>query len=228
MENIFAPLLINGIQVDVIYYLLLIPFVVMIATFIRHIAGLKIFSMFVFVSMTFVVAFLLRRYSLDSMVIGVGLLVFIYFFSYFIKGQINNFGLHYFSRISVVVTLISIVILLLLLVVGRFPDAVSALHLDRISPSALLLSVLLSEYFSSNQSQKGFKSSRKVFIYSIGLALLLGVIVSWDFFEQFMLTYPYVVFAFLLGTFWMGKYKGLRITEINRFRDIDIDEDGEE
>jgi hypothetical protein len=224
MNNIFSPLLQNGISSDVVYFLLLIPFIVMVATFARHVIGIKIFSMFVFVAMTFVAGFLLRRYSVLSIVTGVGVLIFIYFFSYFIKRFTNTLSLHYFSRISMVVTMISILLLGILTIVGRYENVVRYLELDKITPFTLVFAVLLSEYFSSNQTQKGFKTSRALFAYSTFLAIVIGLLISWNTFEWFMFKYPVVIFIFMLFTIMIGKYKGLRITEVGRFREVDLEE----
>lgn len=217
----------NGISSDVIYFLLLVPFVVMVATVARHVVGLKIFSMFVFVAMTFTVGFLLRRYSFLSLIVSGCILIFIYLFSYFIKRFTNSLALHYYARISLVVSLISILLLILLTVVGRYENMVQGLNLDKVTPIALVIAVLLSEYFSSNQTQKGFKASRMLFAYSILLAMVVGILVSWNEFENFMFKYPYVVLSFMMVTFLVGKYKGLRVTEVRRFGDVEVEQGGD-
>lgn len=224
VNNIFGPVIANGVPADVLYLLLLIPFIVMIASIARHVIGLKIFSMFVFVSMTLVIGFLLREYTMLSLLVSVGVLIFIYFFSYFIKRFTTSLALHYFSRISVVVTMISILLLGILIIVGRYANIVELLQLDKVSPFALVIAVLLSEYFSSNQTQKGLRASRLLFFYSLLLSIGVGVLLSWNQFEQFMFTYPYVIFGCMIITFLVGKYKGLRFTEFRRFKDIDVEE----
>lgn len=225
MNTIFFPLLENGIPLDVVYFLLLIPFIVMVATIARHVVGIKIYSVFAVVGMTLAIAFLLRSYSLLSAGMGFGILLLVYFLSYWVKRFTNDLGLHYLSRISVVVSIISLVLLLVLLVAGRYTNLVSFLQLDKLSPFALVYAVLLSEFFSSNQSQKGFRASRVQFSFSLLLSLVLGFMISLDQFENILLKFPFLALLFVFGTFFAGQYRGLRVTELQRFKDIEVDDE---
>ena len=131
-----------------------------------------------------------------------------------------EFGLHYFSRISLVITMISVLLLLVLIGIGTQQDLVKTLKLEQINSFAVITAVFLSEHFSSNQTQKGIKKSRGLFLNSLVLASLLAVLIGWSRFEGFMLQYPYMTLVFMLFTFLFGKYKGIRINEVLRFRDI--------
>jgi hypothetical protein len=223
MDNIFEPIFTNGIPVDLVYFLLIVPFIVMVGTFARHVLGLKIFTMFVFVSMTMIIGLLIRENSWLSMSVGIGLLVFIYFFSYFVKKLTNTFSLHYYARISLVVSMISILLLSIVALAGRNQMIVESIQLDKVFSYAIILGVLLSEFYSSNQTQKGFRASRVMFLWSICFAFIIGSLISWNRFEGFMLKYPFIVIIFMLLTYLFGNYKGLRFSEIRRFKDVEID-----
>lgn len=220
MNYFVQQLVANGIHPDVIYFLLVVSFVVMIATIVRHIFGIKILGMYAFVSMTFVIAFLLRAYSSLSIALSVGILIFIYFFSYFVKRLTIKLNLHYFSRISVVITMISFFLLILLFLAGQNNDLVNNLKLNEITPFAIVIAVMLSEHYSSHQTQKGYKTSRKMFLNTLTLSILTGTLISWDTFELYSLRYPYTVLAFMLVSLLAGRYKGLRVSEILRFSKI--------
>ncbi|MFW5720439.1 MAG: 7TM domain-containing protein [Candidatus Dojkabacteria bacterium] len=220
MDNILIPVLALGIPSDFVYFMLIIPFVVMLATIARHMLGVKVLGMYTYVSMTFVIAFFLRKHSFLSVSISIGLLFFVYFFSYFIKSLTVKMRLHYFARISVVISLISILLLTLIIVLAQFPEVIDKLELSKASPFAVLIIVLLSEHFSSHQTQKGFRNSRRTFVFTIFLALITGLLLSWERFEYFAMDYPYIVFVFIFIIFIAGKYKGLRLNELIRFRSI--------
>ena len=195
----------------------------MIGTFTRHVLGMKVLGMSVLVSMVYIVSFLLRQYSMLSVGIGAGVILFIYGFAYFIKRLTVTLGLHYFARISIVITMISILLLSALVIAGRYAHVVDSLKLNESAPFAIVIAVLLSEQFSSNQTQKGIKKSRQLFVTSLVLSVLLGFLVSWDMFERVVFDYWYLVFVCMVLTFLFGKYKGMRLTEILRFRDIKLD-----
>lgn len=196
---------------------------VMVGTFARHVLGIKVLGMSVIVSIVYVAGFLLRRYSLLSVGLTAGIIIFIYLFSYYVKRLTIHLGLHYFARISIVITMISLVLLAILVIAGRYVNIVDAGKLSEISPLAVVIAVMLSEHFSSNQTQKGIKKSRQLFINSLILAIGLGFLLSWDPFESFVLNTWYLVFVYMILTFLFGKYTGMRLNEMFRFRDIKIE-----
>jgi len=220
MNAIIQPIVQNGIPTELIYFLLAIPFVVMIITFARHLLGMKLLGIYVLISMAYILGFSLREYSLLSAALGIGVLVFIYLLSYFIKRLTVELDLHYFSRVSLVLTIISILLVVALLVVGRFQNIVEILKLPEIKPFALVIGVFLSEHFSSNQTQKGIKKSRELFVYSLLLTFVIGSIISWHRFESLVMNYPYITLGFMLLTLIFGRYKGARLSEMVRFREI--------
>jgi hypothetical protein len=223
MQSVLQVVINNGVPADLIYFLLMVPFIVMVGTFVRHVLGMKVLGMSVIVSMAYIAAFLLREYSLLSVSIGTGVIVFIYLFSYYVKRLTIHLGLHYFSRISIVITMISLSLLAILVIAGRFPELVDSAKLYETSPFAVVIAVLLSEHFSSNQTQKGIKKSRQLFLNSLIVAFLVGLLVSWDPFQTFSFENWYLVFAWMIMTFLFGKYTGMRVNELFRFRDIKLD-----
>lgn len=223
MHSILQTIISNGVPVDLVYFLLTVSFVVMVATFARHVLGMKVMEMHVILSVSYVLAFLLRDNSLFSISLGLGVILFIYFFSYYIKRLTLILGLHYFARISVVITMISILLLAALFVAGQYPNLIDLSKLNLINPLGIVLAVLLSEHFSSNQTQKGIKKSRFLFFNSLFLSLLVSLTISWYQFEWALLRYPYVIVLFMLLTFLFGRYKGMRVSEFARFRDIKLD-----
>ncbi len=220
MNSIIQPIISNGLPSDLIFFLLAVPFVVMVVTFSRHILGLKTLGIFEVVSMSFVIGFILRQYSFFSMLMGLLILIFVYSFTYFIKRLTIRLGLHYFARVSLVISLISISLLIILLLLSAYSNFLDELKLSQVSPFAIIIAVFMSEHFASNQTQKGIKTSRSLFASSLMLALLLGLIISWDVSERIMMNYPYFSILFMLGTLFFGLYKGMRLSELLRFKDL--------
>jgi hypothetical protein len=224
MDSIIQQVITNGVSPDLIYFLLIMPLVVMVATLGRHVLGLKLLGIYVILSMTYILGFIVDNNTVLSVSMGTGILVFIYLFSYYIKKLTINLGLHYFSRISLVITMISILLVVCLIIVGMYPWIIGYVKLSTLNPFALIMAVFLGEHFSSNQTQKGIKTSRILFLNSLVLSLLVGALISIDDFGSFILKYPYLALVFMLFTFMAGKYKGMRVSELVRFGNISVED----
>lgn len=225
MNSIFANLINNGIPSDVLYFLVSISFVTMIVTFSRYMLGLKLLGMYVVVVMVYAIGFLIRDYSLLSVGVGMLILSLIYTFSYFIKRFTVQLSLHSFARISLVVSLVSVFLLAIIMIAGQFQSLFDLSKLNLLRSFPVIMMVMLSEYFSSHQTQKGIKKSRAAFINSLVISGLAGLVLSLNEVESFLMSQPYVILTFILLTILFGRYKGLRLAEVFRFKGITYDED---
>ena len=220
MNALIQTIVGNNVPVDLIYFLLTIPLIVTVATFSRHIIGLKLLGIYEITTMTVIIGFILKEYTPISLAVGIALLSFVFFVSYLIKKITVNLNLHYFSRISIILSLVSLLLVTILIVLGRFSEAVRQIKLNEVSPFTFVIAVILSENFSSTQTQKGFKKSRILFINTLVLSLLTGLLISWDDFQTLMLNAPYLSIISVIFTLMFGRYKGIRLLEFLRFTDM--------
>jgi hypothetical protein len=115
---------------------------------------------------------------------------------------------------------VSIVVVLVFLGLSQIEFITMNFDYSSINPFAIVLSVALAEQFSSHQIQKGIKTSRNMFFNTVLLSVILGLIVSMNWTENLILTYPYLVFLALIITYFIGKYQGIRLNEVLRFQSI--------
>ncbi len=210
----------DGMNQVLIYFLLIIPFIALIGSIARHIIGIKTLNLGVFTSIVFVLAFLIRNNSVYSVLIGLLMINFIYYFSYIVKKFAVNSSLHYYARISFVLASVSLAVAILFLTAFQIPFIRENLSFTLINPFSVVIAVALAEQFSSHQIQKGIKTSRTLFVNTIILAGISAFIFSISWIEIFILTYPYTVIIPLIFTYFLGKYQGIRLTEVLRFQKI--------
>lgn len=210
----------EGMNRMLIYFLLLIPFIALIGTISRHFVGIKTLSLGVFLSIVYIVAFLVKDNSLYSVAAGLILILFIYFFSYIVKKFTIETGMHYYARISFVLTIVSITVLLVFLAIYQIDYVRQNINYNLINPFAVVLAVALAEQFSSHQIQKGIKTSRTMFINTLMLACITGFIASLNWTESFILSFPYLIFVALVLSYYIGKYQGMRLIELIRFQTV--------
>lgn len=222
INSFVAPM---GMNLTLIYFLLLIPFIALFGTISRHWLGIKTMSLGVLVAMTYVFAFVVNDRSLYSLAMAFILIIFIYFSSYFVKRFTINAGMHYYARIAFVISTISILVLLIFLGLFQIEYIHSNYSYLSINSFAVILAVALAEQFSSHQIQKGFRTSRQMFLTTLILAALLGFIASINSVQVFVFEYPYLIFVVLIITYLIGKYQGMRLNEIFRFNSVSNSED---
>jgi len=210
----------DGLNTLLVYFLLVTPIIVASGGVARHLIGLKMMSLTVFLIITYVLAFLFQDNTLLSVGFGLVLLIFIYFFSYLVKKLTVDAGLHYFSRIALIISLVSIFSLILIITFSKLININDYLEYLAVNPFAVLLAVVLSEYFSANQIQKGYKTSRILFWNTLTLSTIVAFVVSLHLVQSFILDYPYLVLAFVLISYLVGRYQGVRLTEVLRFNNI--------
>lgn len=210
----------EGINSLLIYSLLVIPVIVSFGAMARHFIGLKMMSLTVLLIVTYVLAFLFIDNTLMSIGIGLLLLIFIYFFSYLIKKLTVSAGLHHFSRIALVISFVSLFSLILILFSAKYLNFSQYTAYLVINPFCVVLAVVLSEFFSASQIQKGFKTSRLLFWNTLIVGILTAMLISWHVFQEFLFKYPYIVLGFILLSYLIGMYKGVRITEVLRFSSV--------
>lgn len=191
-----------------------------VGTTVRHFLGIKVMSLYVYILMSFVVAFSVSNNSVVSLIIGSISIIITYILSYYVKRLANDAGLHYFARVSVVLGLVSLLIFSVIFTLDIFLDGDIKNVIEMFNALILIMIVVLCEYFASNQTQKGIKKSRVLFINTLIISILTGSLISWTGFEKFLLNNAYISFIALVMIFIVGRYTGFRINELFRFNDI--------
>lgn len=218
----------SGLSPQIIYFLLVAPIIVAVGTFGRHLIGLKLMSINVLLSLVYVLAFIVPDNTMASIILGLVLSVFIYFCSYYVKKLSINAGMHYFARISFVIAVIALISLGVLAVSVYFLNLQSHMDFAKVNPFAVVLLVALSEFFSSNQIQKGIKISRMLFINTLALGVGTAFLVSLYSFQRFLLDYPVIILFVIISLFFIGKYSGMRLNEVLRFSSISTNNNSSE
>lgn len=217
-----------GMNLSLIYFLLVIPFISLIGTMSRHWLGFKSMSLGVLLAMSFVFAFIVEMNSLYSFAVAFVLIIFIYYCSYFVKKFTLSMGMHYYARIAFVISTISIIVLLIFLGLYQIEFIRMNYNYLAINSFAVILAVALAEQFASHQTQKGLKTSRGMFFTTLLMAGLIGFLISLEVVKNVIFDYPYLIFLALLINFLMGKYQGMRLNEVVRFQHVANSDSSEE
>jgi hypothetical protein len=216
----FANYLISsGIPAESFFLILSIPFVTLIITFFRYIIGVRTFSIYE----PLIVAYALYFISSDFLV---GLKFGIPFiFAIWLVGEIfgrvsRKSRLHHYSIISLKLSLASFFVIGILF---------AAVYLDKsgffsINSLPLIIMITLLEAVSVFQAKKGNFEANMLTLQTLFLAVISYLVISIERFSQFLISNYYLAILAVFAIYWVGRYSGLKLSELIRFKNVLKDE----
>lgn len=206
---------------NIVIFLLTLPIVITVLGIARYIIGVKSLGIYA----PIVLSFLFFQFGtigkdqvdiLQGFKYGLFLTLIIFVSCFLFYKLIQKSSLHYYSKLSMVVTGISMVLLSILVLL----DTINREGLLRINIFSLVLIATISELYLNLFA---FKGTREAFIRSaetIILASVCFIIISLKPLQDFLIAYPWVIILNFPINYFVGRFAGLRLTEYYRFRDI--------
>ena len=198
----------NGVSPDTLVVLFLFPLVAAMVAFSRQIVGVSGFG--VMIPSLLSIAFLSTGAPM-----GLILMIFVLLVAMGWRTALKKVRIPYLPKLSMLIWFISLSVLLFLVLplqmgkvmaVGVFP---------------ILLFVLLSESFIEAQITRSMKDSLFMTVETIVIALLAYVVISNVGVQSTVLLHPEVSVVLILAIdYLIGRYEGLRLLEVWRFRKL--------
>lgn len=211
--NLFSS---SGLSQTVIYLLLSVPFLAFMIAFFRQFVGVSTFG--VLAPLMLSLAFLVLGLNFGMAVFLVVMLV-----SWAIRVLFDKVELLYIPKVSL---LLSCLALSFFLVLGLAVYFEASLDLSlTIFPMMVMSSI--SEKFLSSQSTEGIRSALVAVVETVLVALIAYAFVDWALIRDNVLAMPELVLLPILGTVWLGRFTGLRVSEYIKFRSL-LREDSQE
>jgi hypothetical protein len=210
MSQFISLALANGIPLDTLVLVLILPIIVTVIAFFRQVIGIKAFGIYTPAIITF--AFLATsqlRYGITIFltVIVVGMLT-----RYILK----SVRLLYLPRVAIMITIVGFSILLLLI----FGGTINRTGLASVSIFPILIMITLVEKFVAVQIEKGGRTAVVLALETLFISVVGYYVASWPFLINAVLQYPWVSLLTIPINIFLGKWTGLRISEYFRFRQI--------
>ncbi len=210
MSNFFIFLTAHGkISEQLVMYVLSLPIIMMFVAFSRQVIGIKMFGAYAPVIATY--AFLGT-----GLIPGFLLSLLIFLSAIILRFLTRQLRIHYLPRMAILVTLICIIFLLILPFTISLPDVGQA----NMMAMSVILFITLSDIYLTAQVKNGFKAARKLYLETIVTAAIIFLIITSHIFRNLLMQYPEVIILALVVDLLMGQWKGLRLTEIIRFRSV--------
>lgn len=202
----------SGIPLETVYLLLMLPVIATLVAFSRQIIGVKAFGIYTPSIITFAfLAFgdkgLKYGVAIFLAVLGVGILS---------RYLLRYFRLLYLPRVAITLSIISLTILGIL----ALGASLKRTGLAAVDIFPLLIMITLTEKFVATQIEQGSKTALILAFETLVISVIGFFIVSQPWLRQFFLQYPWAILFTIVINIGLGKWTGLRLIELLRFRTI--------
>ena len=218
MSNFVEFAVAQGVPIETVTLILMLPVVVTIIAFFRQVVGIKAFGIYTPALVTF--AFFGIGIDADSffkgMKYGISIFIAVIVIGTLTRIILKKLRLLYLPRVAIVITIVSLSMLMILIIGGLFQRT----GLASVSIFPILIMVALVEKFVSTQIEKGARTAIILSIETLIISLACYTIVSWRELIAFVQQYPWIVFVTIFINIALGKWTGLRITEYIRFKHV--------
>lgn len=207
LSTIITGFIAQGIPSNTIYLILAFPFAAFFVAFARQFIGLSTFGVYTPLMLT--TSFLILGVNF-----GLGILLLVIAMSYALRKIFNKVELLYIPRVSLMFSFISLSFLVAIWFILKFSPSVSI----TLAIFPMLVMSTVSEKFVSAQSEEGIAKALFSAIETIVIAVFSYYFLIWTTFADLLMSMPELILLPLVGSFLLGKFSGLRLTEYFRFR----------
>ena len=209
LSHVVSSFVSRGVSSNTIYLILIIPFLAFITIFFRQVIGLSTFGVYapVMISAAFYILGLKLGFLTFFFVVSTG---------YLVKYIFNKADLLYLPKVALNLSFIS---LSFLIVVWLFLLLDTPLSLSLAIFPMLVMSTV-SEKFMAAQSEEGFKGALYGVAETLIVVLVSYYLITWVAFNNWIMSWPELIFVPFVLNFLLGKFAGLRLSEYIRFRSL--------
>lgn len=217
-----------GVSEEMLIILFSFPFIATIIGIARYYIGVKTFNLYSPILLTLAYYLLMTDLEGDYTkkvvlggVLGVFFTTIVILTSIITHNLLKSIRLHFFPKISLGISLITIALTLTLIFLYYF----ELVEKGSINITSLVLIAAVSEHFINTYNKKNLKISLKLSIETILLSIFCYLFIAAQPVQHLLLNRPELMIINIPMNYMIGKFKGLRLNEMLRFRDILEDEE---
>ncbi len=207
---------------DLVLLLLFLPIVSTLVGMFRHLVGVRTLSLYAPILLTY--AFIALGLSTTSgsinvlfaLLAGVSIYALVFIVTILLYTSLRRLRLHYFPKVSLVFTVLSILILAIVSLLFQL----GVKEVVSLNVIAVVLVASISERMISTYARHGIKASVNISGETLLLAVLNFLLFSWGAFQTFLLASPWILIVVLVINLLVGRVTGLRLLEYFRFWEI--------
>jgi len=199
----------QGVPLDTVVLLLMLPIIVTMIAFFRQVIGIKAFGIYTpaIVIFAFLATGIKYGLALFVSVIVVGMVSRILF---------KKLRILYLPRVAITISIVAFAMLAVLVLGGSLKRT----GLAAVSIFPLIIMITIVEKFVSAQIEKGNRTALILALETLFISLAGYYLASWGFLVSAIKTYPWIILFSIPINILLGKWTGLRLAEYFRFREV--------
>ena len=202
----------EGVPLQTVSLLLMLPLVATMVAFFRQVVGIKAFGIYT----PSIVTFAFLAFDPKGLKYGIAIFVAVIFVGMASRYALKRFRLLYLPRVAITLSLISFAMFAILIVGGYFQRT----GLAAVSIFPLLIMITLAEKFVAVQIEKGSRVALLLAGETLLISLVGYALVSSTSIMNAILAFPWLVLLTIPVNVALGKWTGLRLVEYVRFYKI--------
>lgn len=209
LSHFVTDLVSQGVSSNIIYIILIVPFLACIASIAKQVVGISAFG--VYTPIIIAISFFILGLRL-------GIIAFIcaVIIGYVTKYILNKFELLYLPKVALNLAFISLSFLFVIWLALEYGTSVPL----SIAVFPMLVMSTVSEKFMAAQNEEGVRSALLAVAGTLFIVITSYYFVTWTYINNVLLAWPELVFVPILITIALGKFTGLRLVEYVRFRSL--------
>lgn len=200
----------QGVPLDTVILLLMLPVIVTLIAFFRQVVGIKAFGIYTPAIVTF--AFLAVPQLRYGVIVFIGVILVGMLMRFALKGL----RILYLPRVAITLSVIAFSILLLL----SFGGSMQRTGLASVSIFPILIMITIVEKFVVAQIEKGNRVAIILAVETMVISLAGYYLASWPVLIKGLIAFPWMILITIPINIFLGKWDGLRLTEYVRFKDV--------
>jgi len=200
----------QGVPLETVILLLMLPVVVTLIAFFRQVVGIKAFGIYTPAIVTF--AFL----AVPQLRYGVVVFVSVILVGMLMRVALKGLRILYLPRVAITLSVIAFSILILL-GMGGFMQRTG---LASVTIFPILIMITIVEKFVVVQIEKGNKAAMILALETLVISLAGYYLASWPMLVRGIIAFPWLILITLPINIFLGKWDGLRLTEYVRFWEV--------
>ncbi|MEW6407746.1 MAG: 7TM domain-containing protein [Patescibacteria group bacterium] len=199
----------NGVAIENIFLILILPIIASVVAFTRQFLGIKTFGIYTPTIITL---------SFVAMGLKFGLVFFIVIMilATLFRFALKKSRLLYLPRMALLLTIVAFAIFVIFLLGAKF----NIFGIISLSIFPILILIIMSEKFIAAQIEKGGWQTIILTLETILVSIACYFLITWPWFKNFILTYPELTLLTLIIDVLLGKWIGLRLSEYLRFQEL--------
>ena len=212
--HLFSPIikffLSNGVPINTIVLLLMLPIIATLIAFLRQVIGIKAFGIYTPLLITF--AFL----ATNGLKYGITIFIVVILVGMLMRFVLKPFRLLYLPRVAIMLTVVALFMLGLLVLGGNLHRT----GLAAVSIFPILIMITIVEKFVAVQIKRGDRTAIILATETLVISILGFFVASFPPLIKLLVFHPWVILFTFPINILLGKWTGLRLSEYIRFKKV--------